>query len=129
MVLLTATRLASIFSEARMIFSRCSTARFTPRCTDWNEGDGSRPNGRRPRIGIGSSSTTGLRIREGNSLSSKNLNGGRWQKLWRGCWGPGLRRAEMKWWQMGKRNADLERELQSDLQLEEEEQREHGIAP
>src|SRR5262249_9270816 len=35
----------------------------------------------------------------------------------------------MKWWQMGKRNADLERELQSDLQLEEEEQREHGIAP
>src|SRR5579864_2304794 len=35
----------------------------------------------------------------------------------------------MKWWQIGKRNADLERELQSDLQLEEEEQREHGIAP
>src|SRR5215469_3338152 len=35
----------------------------------------------------------------------------------------------MKWWQMGKRDADLERELQSDLQLEEEEQREHGIAP
>jgi predicted permease len=35
----------------------------------------------------------------------------------------------MKWWQIGKRNADLERELQSDLQLEEEEQRERGIAP
>jgi predicted permease len=35
----------------------------------------------------------------------------------------------MKWWRIGKRNADLERELQSDLQLEEEEQREHGIAP
>src|SRR5690349_4762396 len=35
----------------------------------------------------------------------------------------------MKWWQIGKRDADLERELQSDLQLEEEEQREHGIAP
>ncbi|MGE5323749.1 MAG: ABC transporter permease, partial [Actinomycetota bacterium] len=35
----------------------------------------------------------------------------------------------MKWWQIRKRNADLERELQSDLQLEEEEQREHGIAP
>jgi predicted permease len=34
----------------------------------------------------------------------------------------------MKWWRIGKR-ADLERELQSDLQLEEEEQREHGIAP
>ncbi|HXW91699.1 MAG TPA: ABC transporter permease [Terriglobales bacterium] len=34
----------------------------------------------------------------------------------------------MRWWQIGKRNADLERELQSDLQLEEEEQREHGIA-
>src|SRR5690349_11139242 len=35
----------------------------------------------------------------------------------------------MKWWQIGKRDADLERELLSDLQLEEEEQREHGIAP
>jgi predicted permease len=35
----------------------------------------------------------------------------------------------MKWWRIGKRAADLERELQSDLQLEEEEQREHGIAP
>ncbi len=35
----------------------------------------------------------------------------------------------MKWWQTGKRNADLERELQSDLELEEEEQRERGIAP
>jgi len=35
----------------------------------------------------------------------------------------------MKWRQIGKRYADLERELQSDLQLEEEEQREHGIAP
>lgn len=35
----------------------------------------------------------------------------------------------MKWWQIRKRDADLQRELQSDLQLEEEEQREHGIAP
>lgn len=34
----------------------------------------------------------------------------------------------MKWWRIGKRDADLERELQSDLQLEEDEQREHGIA-
>ena len=34
----------------------------------------------------------------------------------------------MTWWQIGKRDADLERELQSDLQLEEDEQREHGIA-
>src|SRR5215472_14439887 len=129
MVLPTATRSASILSEPRMIFCTCSTARFTPRYTGWSEGDGSPRNGRWLQIGTGNSSTTGLRIREGNSLSSKNLNGSRWQKLWRGCWGPGLRRAEMKWWQMGKRNADLERELQSDLQLEEEEQREHGIAP
>jgi putative ABC transport system permease protein len=35
----------------------------------------------------------------------------------------------MKWWQIGKRGADLERELQSDLELEEEEQRERGVAP
>jgi predicted permease len=35
----------------------------------------------------------------------------------------------MKWWRIRKRDADLERELQSDLQLEEEEQREHGMAP
>lgn len=34
----------------------------------------------------------------------------------------------MKWWQIGKRNADLERELQSDLALEEEEQREGGLS-
>jgi len=33
----------------------------------------------------------------------------------------------MKWWQLRKRNADLERELQSDLGLEEEEQRERGV--
>jgi putative ABC transport system permease protein len=35
----------------------------------------------------------------------------------------------MKWWQLGKRDADLQRELQSDLQLEEEEQREQGVRP
>ena len=35
----------------------------------------------------------------------------------------------MKWWQIGKRDADLQRELQSDLELEEEEQRERGIPP
>jgi hypothetical protein len=35
----------------------------------------------------------------------------------------------MKWWQFRKRHADLERELQSDLELEEEEQREKGLPP
>jgi predicted permease len=35
----------------------------------------------------------------------------------------------MKWWQMRKRDADVERELQSDLALEEEEQRERGVSP
>src|SRR5260370_18292760 len=35
----------------------------------------------------------------------------------------------MTWWQMRKRDADVERELQSDLELEEEEQREHGLPP
>ena len=35
----------------------------------------------------------------------------------------------MRWWQLKKRNADLERELQSDLDLEEEEQRENGLPP
>ncbi len=33
----------------------------------------------------------------------------------------------MKWWQLKKRDADLERELRSDLELEEEEQRENGV--
>ena len=33
----------------------------------------------------------------------------------------------MNWWQIRKRNADLERELASDLELEEQEQRENGI--
>jgi predicted permease len=33
----------------------------------------------------------------------------------------------MRWWQIRKRDADLERELRSDLELEEEEQRENGI--
>jgi predicted permease len=32
----------------------------------------------------------------------------------------------MKWWQLKNRNADLERELASDLELEEQEQRENG---
>jgi predicted permease len=35
----------------------------------------------------------------------------------------------MRWWQIGKRNADLDRELRSDLELEEEEQRERGVPP
>jgi Transposase DDE domain len=35
----------------------------------------------------------------------------------------------MRWWQIRKRNADLERELRSDLELEEEEQRERGVPP
>src|SRR5580698_11642002 len=35
----------------------------------------------------------------------------------------------MRWWQMRKRDADLKRELQSDLELEEEEQRERGMPP
>lgn len=34
----------------------------------------------------------------------------------------------MHWWQIGKRNADLERELRADLELEEEEQRERGLS-
>src|SRR5216683_2519522 len=34
----------------------------------------------------------------------------------------------MKWWQIKKRDSDLERELRSDLELEEEEQREGGIS-
>jgi len=35
----------------------------------------------------------------------------------------------MKWWQIKKRSADLERELHCDLELEEEEQRENGLPP
>jgi predicted permease len=35
----------------------------------------------------------------------------------------------MRWWQMKKRVSDLERELRSDLNLEEEEQRELGLSP
>jgi len=34
----------------------------------------------------------------------------------------------MKWWQIRKRDQDVERELQSDLDLEEEEQREQGVS-
>ena len=33
----------------------------------------------------------------------------------------------MRCWPFGKRDADLKRELQSDLELEEEEQRERGL--
>src|SRR5579863_5523027 len=34
----------------------------------------------------------------------------------------------MRWWQIRKRNEDLERELSSDLEMEEEEQRENGAS-
>lgn len=34
----------------------------------------------------------------------------------------------MRWWRIGKRRADLDRELQSDLELEQEEQRERGLS-
>jgi predicted permease len=33
----------------------------------------------------------------------------------------------MKWWQLNKKDADLDRELRADLDLEEEEQRENGL--
>ncbi|MGA7522334.1 MAG: ABC transporter permease [Acidobacteriaceae bacterium] len=35
----------------------------------------------------------------------------------------------MRWWPTRKRDADLERELRADLELEEEEQRERGMSP
>ena len=35
----------------------------------------------------------------------------------------------MTWWGIRKRDADVERELRSDLELEEEEQRENGVPP
>jgi predicted permease len=35
----------------------------------------------------------------------------------------------MRWWQIRKRDADLERELRADLELEEEEQRDRGLRP
>jgi hypothetical protein len=35
----------------------------------------------------------------------------------------------MRWWQRSRRDADLDRELHSDLELEEEEQRERGQSP
>ena len=35
----------------------------------------------------------------------------------------------MRWWQIRKRDADLDRELRSDLELEQEEQRERGLSP
>src|SRR5437763_745553 len=35
----------------------------------------------------------------------------------------------MRWWRIKERDADLERELRSDLELEEEEQRESGAPP
>lgn len=35
----------------------------------------------------------------------------------------------MRWWQFWKRDADLERELGSDLELEEQEQRDKGLSP
>jgi putative ABC transport system permease protein len=34
----------------------------------------------------------------------------------------------MRWWSLNKQNADVERELRSDLELEEEEQRQAGIS-
>jgi hypothetical protein len=34
----------------------------------------------------------------------------------------------MHWWQIRKRDADIERELRSDLELEEEEQCEKGLS-
>jgi len=35
----------------------------------------------------------------------------------------------LKWWRIRDRNTDLERELRSDLELEEEEQRGKGVSP
>src|SRR5271157_5467153 len=59
---------------------------------------------------------------------SKSRRGNTWRKRLRASCGQYPRRVEMKWWQIRKRDADLERELQSDMELEEEEQREKGLS-
>jgi hypothetical protein len=38
-----------------MIFYRCSTAHFIPRCTGWSGGAGSQPNGKRHRTATANS--------------------------------------------------------------------------
>src|SRR5581483_7866081 len=129
MALLMATKSESIFSGLQTISFKCNTARSTQRCTDCSGGDGSRLNGKWLQIGIENSSTTGSPIREESNLSLKNRNGNGWRTRWRGSCGRQPRRAEMKWWKIGKRDRDLERVLQSDLELEEQEQRERGLAP
>src|SRR6266581_3390297 len=44
-----------------------------------------------------------------------------------GKWDAVRREVQMRWWQIRKRDAELERELKSDLELAEEEQRERGV--
>src|ERR1700727_1996647 len=66
-------------------------------------------------------------IKAGSSSWSKCGSGSSWPQLWRARCDQPPRRPEMRWWQIKKRNADLERELRSDLELEEEEQREKGV--
>lgn len=41
---------------------------------------------------------------------------------------PAAQETKMRWWQIRKRDADLERELRSDLDLKEEEQRDRGLS-
>ena len=43
--------------------------------------------------------------------------------------GPSLKKVDMNGWGMKKRDAELERELCFDLELEEEEQHENGLPP
>src|SRR5258708_31216300 len=63
-------------------------------------------------------------IRRPDEGVAKRMSGARQRRH-----GPLPRRVEMNWWPMKKRDADLERELRSDLELEEEEQRERGVGP
>jgi len=125
--LLTVIRSASIFRELQMNFCRCSTVHSIPRCIVWKKEDGERQMGDSsgPKPGIQILPIDGKKAR--TNLWSKNRSGSRWPKPWARVMWPAAEEAEMKWWQIRKRNEDLERELRSDLELEEEEQRDHGL--
>src|SRR5580698_5874456 len=110
-------RSQSTSSARPMMCCRWSMVRCIPRCIVWSEKGGLFQGGRRPRNGIVSSSITGSNRPGENSLFAKNRSGN----------GLGSHFGRLR--KQRDSEQELNRELQSHLQLESEEQQESGLAP
>src|SRR5580692_12980444 len=128
MVPLTGTRSVSIFSGRQTIFSRCSTALYPAlhrlEKKGWVNAKWETAPDRNREFKYYRLTDKGKKQLVVEESQWKQMADAVARVMW-----PRPRRTDMRWWPRKNRDEDLARELQCDLQLEEEEQRERGLSP